>query len=204
MSGLLTGYAFTKQFPEIDTTSADSNGSSSLQGTVVAIYEIGCFFGAIIAFVFGERLGRRWTIIWGCIILTIGAAIQTSAYGIAQLIAGRIVAGLGNGMNTATIRKVIRQHICEPADMSLAVWHSELMKPADRGRGLSVELAITVFGVMLSYWTDYGMSYVKNEAQFRFPIAFQIVFAVVAAIAVFALPESPRWVSTVFPPRNKF
>jgi len=108
MSGLLTGNAFTKQFPEIDTTSSDNNGSSSLQGTVVAIYEIGCFVGAIIAFVFGERLGRRWTIILGCIILTIGAAIQTSAYGIAQLIAGRIVAGLGNGMNTATIRKVIR------------------------------------------------------------------------------------------------
>lgn len=39
MSGLLTGSAFTKQFPEIDTT-ASGNGSSSLQGTVVAIYEI--------------------------------------------------------------------------------------------------------------------------------------------------------------------
>jgi len=78
------------------------------------------------------------------------------------------------------------------------------MKPADRGRGLSIELAITVFGVMLSYWTDYGMSHVKSEAQFRFPIAFQIVFAVVAAIAVFALPESPRWVSSVFQPRTNF
>jgi hypothetical protein len=35
----------------------------------------------------------------------------------------------------------------------LAVWHSELMKPTARGQGLSVELAITIFGVMLSYWT---------------------------------------------------
>ena len=26
------------------------------------------------------------------------------------------------------------------------------MKPALRGRGLSIELAITIFGVMLSYW----------------------------------------------------
>jgi MFS family permease len=104
MSGLLTGTAFTKQFPEIDTTNGDG-GSSSLQGTVVAIYEIGCFFGAILAFVFGERLGRRLMILLGCAVLTVGAAIQTSAYGVPQLIAGRIVAGLGNGMNTATIRK---------------------------------------------------------------------------------------------------
>lgn len=35
MSGLLTGTAFTKVFPAIDT---QNGGSSSLQGTVVAIY----------------------------------------------------------------------------------------------------------------------------------------------------------------------
>ncbi len=33
MSGLLTGPAFTKTFPEIDTTNG-GNGSASLQGTV--------------------------------------------------------------------------------------------------------------------------------------------------------------------------
>jgi hypothetical protein len=38
------------------------------------------------------------------------------------------------------------------------------------------------------------MSFVENEAQFRFPIAFQIVFAAVTAVMVFVLPESPRWV----------
>ncbi|KEF60682.1 uncharacterized protein A1O9_02243 [Exophiala aquamarina CBS 119918] len=176
MSGLLTGLAFTKQFPEIDTTNG-ANGSASLQGTVVAIYEIGCFFGAITTFLFGERLGRRWSIIYGCIILSIGAVLQTTAYGIPQLIAGRIVAGIGNGMNTATI----------------PVWHSELMKPTDRGRGLSVELAITILGVTISYWTDYGMSFVSSEAQFRFPIGFQIFFAILTMIMVFFLPESPRW-----------
>ncbi|KAJ9639439.1 hypothetical protein H2199_006472 [Coniosporium tulheliwenetii] len=176
MSGLLTGSAFTKQFPEIDTTPG-AGGSSSLQGTVVAIYEIGCFFGAILAFAFGERLGRRWTIMIGCAILVVGAAIQTAAYGIPQMIAGRIVAGLGNGLNTATI----------------PVWHSELMKPSSRGRGLSIELAITVAGVMISYWTDYGMSYVNNEAQFRFPIAFQIFFALLTIALIVFLPESPRW-----------
>lgn len=104
-SGLLTGPGFTRQFPQINTTSG-GHGSSSLQGTVVAIYEIGCFFGAILTFLIGERLGRRWTIILGCAVLSIGAAIQASAFSIAQLIVGRIIAGLGNGLNTATIRKL--------------------------------------------------------------------------------------------------
>lgn len=101
MSGLLTGAAFTREFPEIDT---QNGGSSSLQGTVVAIYEIGCFFGALLAFAFAERFGRRLSIIAGCAILSVGATIQCASYGIPQLIVGRIIAGLGNGINTATIR----------------------------------------------------------------------------------------------------
>lgn len=103
MSGLLTGDAFTATFPEIDTTDK-GNGSSSLQGTVVAIYEIGCFFGAIFCLLVGERLGRRWCIMSGCVVLSIGAILQATAFGIPQMIVGRIIAGLGNGMNTSTIR----------------------------------------------------------------------------------------------------
>ncbi|EON66338.1 hypothetical protein W97_05731, partial [Coniosporium apollinis CBS 100218] len=174
MSGLLTGSSFKRQFPEIDT---QNGGSSSLQGTVVAIYEIGCFFGAIFAFLFGERLGRRWSIILACLVLSVGAIIQATAYGIPQMIVGRTVAGPGNGLNTATI----------------PVWHSELMKPTLRDRGLSIELATNIFGVMLFYWTGYGMSFVNNESQFRFPIAFQILFALVTILFMFFLPESPRW-----------
>lgn len=105
MSGLLAGLAFRNTFPEIDTM---NGGSSSLQGTVVAIYEVGCFFGAIFCLVRGERLGRRRSIMLGSVVLSIGAVLQASAYGIPQLIVGRIVAGLGNGMNTSTIRKIPR------------------------------------------------------------------------------------------------
>ncbi|EED17669.1 MFS sugar transporter, putative [Talaromyces stipitatus ATCC 10500] len=158
MSGLLTGDAFTRNFPTIDIT---RGGSSTIQGTVVAIYEIGCFFGALFCMVFGEHLGRRKCIALGCIVLSIGAALQASSYSLAQLIVGRVVAGLGNGMNTSTI----------------PVWHSELMSAHNRGKGLCIELAINIFGVALSYWVDYGMSFVKNESQFRFPLAFQIFFA---------------------------
>lgn len=37
------------------------------------------------------------------------------------------------------------------------------------------------------------MSFVQNDAQFRFPIGLQCLFAVVTAIGVWLLPESPRW-----------
>jgi hypothetical protein len=40
------------------------------------------------------------------------------------------------------------------------------------------------------------MSYVNNESQFRFPLALQILFAIVTFLGVLVLPESPRWVSS--------
>ncbi|RMZ07090.1 hypothetical protein D0864_02082 [Hortaea werneckii] len=173
---VLTGDAFVETFPEINTNEG-GNGSSSLQGTVVAIYEIGCFFGAGFTLFAGERLGRRWMIMLGSVVLAIGAVLQASAYGIPQMIVGRIVAGLGNGMNTATI----------------PVWHSELTKATDRGKSLSIELTINIFGVMTAYWVDYGMSFEPSEAQFRLPLALQILFAIMTFLGVLVLPESPRW-----------
>ena len=67
------------------------------------------------------------------------------------------------------------------------------MKAKNRGRGLAIELAINIFGVMLSYWVDYGMSFVDNESQFRFPLAFQIFFSLLTLGGIIVLPESPRW-----------
>ena len=46
---------------------------------------------------------------------------------------------------------------------------------------------------MTAYWVDYGMSYVTNDAQFRFPLALQCFFAIVTFLGVIVLPESPRW-----------
>lgn len=48
-------------------------------------------------------------------------------------------------------------------------------------------------GVMMAYWVDYGFSFVTSEAQFRVPLALQIVFAVVTFAGIIVLPESPRW-----------
>lgn len=41
----------------------------------------------------------------GCIILCMGGALQATASTIPHMIVGRIVAGIGNGFNTSTIRK---------------------------------------------------------------------------------------------------
>lgn len=48
---------------------------------------------------------------------------------------------------------------------------------------------------MISYWLNYGFWFIEKYGSFqwRFPIAFQIVFAVILMIGILLFPESPRW-----------
>lgn len=46
----------------------------------------------------GNKLGRKKTIVIGCVIMIIGGVIQTAIYGAAQLIVGRLISGVGNGL----------------------------------------------------------------------------------------------------------
>lgn len=171
MSGLLTSPPFEQQFPKLTV-------DTQLQGLVVAIYEIGCFTGAIMTFVIGEKFGRRRMIMYGMLVLSIGAIIQAASMNVPMLIVGRIIAGTGNGFSTATI----------------PVYHSETSKAQDRGKAVCWELATTIAGICIAYWTDFGFNYIhQSTVQWRFPLAFQVFFALVTFCIISFLPESPRW-----------
>lgn len=100
--------SFVKYFPSIDTLpSATSELSpstrSTYQGIAVASYNLGCFCGAVFTIFVGNTLGRKRTIFYGSIIMTIGALLQCTSYDLPQWIVGRLVTGWGNGMNTSTV-----------------------------------------------------------------------------------------------------
>ncbi len=49
-------------------------------------------------------------------------------------------------------------------------------------------------GICFSYWLDFGFSFLDPDTiAWRFPIGFQIFFAVLILLFVLELPESPRW-----------
>ena len=191
MGGVITGSAFTKQFPSINTTTG--HGNSTLQGFVVAIYNIGCWLGSLLTMFIGERLGRKRTIMVGAGILAIGTIIQCSSFALAQLMVslrrpnaccvtndlkvGRIITGIGNGVITS----------------SIPVWHAELVAAKSRGKFITTELSTNVGGVAVAYWVDYGFGFVQSSAQWRCPIALQVVFAVSTIIIISFLPDTPRW-----------
>lgn len=61
--------------------------------TVTAIYDVGCFLGAILAFTLGERFGRKKSILWGTNIMAIGTILQATSFSLPHIFVGRVVSG---------------------------------------------------------------------------------------------------------------
>ncbi|CAN9191970.1 unnamed protein product [Alternaria alternata] len=74
-----------------------------MTGLVTAIYDIGCALGAVVAFVFGERIGRKRSIILANLIVVIGAAIQCASFDYWQMFVSRIIGGVGVGLSTVAV-----------------------------------------------------------------------------------------------------
>ncbi|OGM39623.1 hexose carrier protein [Aspergillus bombycis] len=174
MSGIISDPAFNDMF----TATKDDN---TMQATVTAVYEVGCLFGAILALLFGDRTGRRWMVIAGATIMIVGVVIQVAAMPgslpLLQFIFGRVITGIGNGMNTSTI----------------PTYQAECSKTSNRGLLICIEGGIIAIGTAIAYWIDYGAHYGPQDLVWRFPIAFQVFFGIIIIVGMFYLPESPRY-----------
>ena len=185
MAGLIDGDEFKNSFPILKIPSGATPGTEHyvnvIRGAVTACYEIGCFFGALFSMFFGEFLGRTRLVFTGASVLTIGALITTTAYGdkwgVGQFVIGRVVSGIGNGMNTATI----------------PVWQSECSGAHNRGFLVCFEGAMIAVGTFIAYWVVFGLSHVGGTVQWRFPVALQIFFALIVVTGALLFPDSPPW-----------
>lgn len=185
MAGLLNGESFVTSFPILqmpdNATAGEKYYINVIRGGVTSCYEIGCFFGALFSMFFGERLGRTRLILSGASILTIGALITTVCFTgkweVGQFVIGRVVSGIGNGMNTATI----------------PVWQSECSGAHNRGFLVCFEGAMIAVGTFIAYWVVFGISHANDTVQWRFPVALQIFFALIVATGAVMFPDSPSW-----------
>ncbi|TGO51387.1 hypothetical protein BCON_0162g00090 [Botryotinia convoluta] len=178
--GLLSLPAWIKTFPELNTLTVigtQKTNNSRLQGTVVALYTLGCFFGALSCIRIGDTLGRKRTIMLGAAINIIGAILQSSSYSLGQLIVGRLVSGLGFGALTATAPN----------------WQSECSKAHHRGSVVLLEGLFISAGLATAAWVNFGMSRLSGGVTWRFPLALSMVWSIVVLITTPHMPESPRW-----------
>ncbi|KAL2432233.1 MFS-type transporter oryC [Exophiala dermatitidis] len=152
------------------------NPSAKDQGTMTSVYNLGCFAGAMSTLYTGDKLGRPRTLLLGSSVIAIGAVIQTACWSMGQMMAGRVVAGLGTGMNTATA----------------GVWQSETSKMRSRGKLVIIQMANCITGFCISNWLTLGFSFAPGSVAWRFPLAFQAFFTALVWMMCPFLPDSPR------------
>ncbi|KAJ4984905.1 MFS monosaccharide transporter [Stagonosporopsis vannaccii] len=195
MGGVLNMDYFIKQYtgveyPDIaipgasaDEIKAYRNSQFSIpswqQSLTTSILSAGTFFGAIIAGDLADFIGRRMTIIVGCAVFCVGGILETASTGLNVMVAGRLIAGFGVGFISAIV----------------ILYMSEIAPRKVRGAVVAgYQFCITI-GILLANCVVYATQNRRDTGSYRIPIAVQFLWAIILAIGLALLPESPRfWV----------
>jgi SP family sugar:H+ symporter-like MFS transporter len=151
--------------------------SDTEKSLIVSILSAGTFIGALTAGYFADRLGRRLTIILGCIIYVIGVVLQVAVASVAFLAAGRGVAGLGVGFVSATV----------------IMYVSEIAPKKIRGTLISCYQFCITIGIFLAAAVAYGTKDLMDSGSYRILMGLQFLWALILGGGLLFLPESPRW-----------
>jgi len=149
---------------------------SNDKSLVVSILSAGTFFGAIIAFPLGDKLGRKYGLVAANVIFCLGVGLQLDTNW-ATFVVGRVIAGLGVGAVSCLVP--MYQSECAPKKL----------------RGLIVgmyQLAITI-GALLSTIVLNATKDQNSHSAWRTPIAVQFAWAAILVGGMLCLPESPRY-----------
>ena len=165
------------QPPPAGVTDANFTLPAWQKSLITSILSAGTFFGALIGGDVADWVGRRTTIILGCIVFIVGVILQTASSMLGLLVAGRLIAGFGIGFVSAII----------------ILYMSEIAPRKVRGAIVSgYQFCITI-GLLLASCVDYGTQDYNNSGSYRIPIGLQMLWALILGIGLLFLPESPRY-----------
>ncbi|RAK96792.1 sugar porter family MFS transporter [Aspergillus ibericus CBS 121593] len=167
--------------------SENCSGPTSLnQGGITAAMAAGSWLGALISGPLSDRIGRKASIMTGCVIWLIGSTLICASQNIGMLVVGRIINGLSVGIESAQV----------------PVYISELSPPSKRGRFVGMQQWAITWGILIMFYISYGCSFIGGQksynystASWRVPWGLQMLPAVFLFFAMMLLPESPRWLA---------
>ncbi|KAL5478685.1 hypothetical protein ACEPAI_1962 [Sanghuangporus weigelae] len=146
-------------------------------GIVFSIYQIGQLGGSLWAGIFADRFGRRAAMFAGNAIILVATVILACAVNRGMFIAGRFI--LGMGVSVAII-----------AAPTFAV---EIAPPQWRGRITALYNTGYFGGAIPAAGISLATERLNTDWSWRIPVLIQLIPALVVMLAVFFLPESPRW-----------
>ena len=160
--------------------------NSSKQGWLVSILELGAWVGTLYSGFLAEILSRKYAILINVVVFIIGVVVQTTAItgtGHNSILGGRFVTGMGVGS----------------LSMIVPMFNAEVAPPEVRGALVGLQQLAITFGIMISFWIDYGTNFIggtkagQHNSAWLLPLCLQLVPALVLGAGMIFMPFSPRW-----------
>jgi SP family arabinose:H+ symporter-like MFS transporter len=182
MGALLFGYDTAVISGTVDALRSHFQLGPLGLGLVVGSALIGCVIGAATAGKLTDELGRRAVLALSAFLFLISSICCYLAATITELIAARLVGGLGVGV----------------ASLLVPVYIAELAPPRSRGALVSLNQVAILVGMVLSYVINAWIGRIGNAAWlastgWRVMLGVEAIPAVTFLILSFTIPESPRW-----------
>lgn len=124
-----------------------------------------------------DSLGRLKVIKLGAVLFGVGAAIEGSASSLAQFLAGRAIAGFGQGVFLSNVSV----YICEIAPVK------------HRGILAGLPQFMATAGICVGYFTCYGTVSIQSGMAWRIPYIIQCIISALFVAGCMTIPDSPRW-----------
>ncbi|KAF2742201.1 general substrate transporter [Sporormia fimetaria CBS 119925] len=153
----------------------DPKGSTL--GLLTALYSIGSIASLPVTPYIADHYGRKAAIAIGCVIMIVGAVVQTVAKNLDYFMAGRFFMGFGNSL----------------AQLSSPLLLTELCHPQHRGRVTAIYNCLWNVGAIICTWLTFGTKRIPNTWCWRLPALGQALPSIIQLAFIFWIPESPRW-----------
>lgn len=137
---------------------------------------LGAIGGALLLGPTNELVGRKWAIIISLLLYTVGAALEAGAISFGMMVAGRVVVGLGVGIEAGTV----------------PIYLAESAKRKIRGNLVSLYQLNIAFGEVLGYVVAAIFVNVKS-GNWRYILGSSLVPSTVMLAGMVFMPESPRF-----------
>jgi MFS family permease len=155
------------------------------RGWLTSIMELGSWTGALSSSFIAEYMSRKYGILIMTSIFVLGVIIQTTSItaGHEVVLAGRFITGVGVG----------------GLSMIVPLYNSEVAPPEVRGALVALQQLAITFGIMISFWINYGTQYIggtgegQSNSAWLIPICLQLAPAVLLLVGMIWMPFSPRW-----------
>ena len=164
----------------------DDSADQTKKGWLTAILELGAWLGTLLSGFLAEALSRKYGIIVAVSVFMLGVVIQATSIqaGPDAILAGRFITGMGVGSMA----------------MIVPIYNCEIAPPEVRGALVATQQLAITFGIMVSFWIDYGTNFIggtelatQSDGSWLTPICLQIVPALILFFGMIFMPFSPRW-----------